>query len=133
KYDAPLLKKMSAAVGTLALAHYLTDEERYAEHAAKLLRVWFLEPGTRMNPNLNYAQFIRGVNEGRGIGIIDTVSLLQVVDAIGMLAGSRSWTPDDQAGMEAWFRAYLTWLRTSKGGLEEAAALNNHGTWYDAQ
>jgi hypothetical protein len=87
KYDAPLLKKMSQAVGTLALAYYLTGEENYAEHATKLMQVWFLDAKTRMNPNLNYAQFIPGVNEGRGIGIIDTVALLKVVDAIGVLGG----------------------------------------------
>jgi hypothetical protein len=133
KYDALLLKKMSKAVGTLALAHYLTGEERYAEHAARLLRAWFLDAETRMNPNLNYAQFIPGVNQGRGIGIIDSVALLPVVDAVGMLAGARSWTKADQAGMEKWFRDYLHWLRTSKGGKEEAAAANNHGTWYDVQ
>jgi hypothetical protein len=133
QYDAPLLKKMAQAVGTLALAHYLTGEERYAGHAARLLRTWFLDAETRMNPNLNYAQFIPGVTEGRGIGIIDTVALLQVVDALGMLQGSPSWAKADQAGMEGWFRDYLKWLRTSKNGREEAAALNNHGSWYDVQ
>jgi Alginate lyase len=133
KYDAPLLKKMAQAVSTLALAYYLTGEERYARHAAELLRVWFLDAKTRMNPNLNYAQFIRGVNQGRGIGIIDTVALLQVVDAIGMLEGARSWTRADQTGMKKWFRDYLKWMRSSKGGKEEAAAANNHGSWYDVQ
>jgi hypothetical protein len=133
KYDAPLLRKMARAVSTLALAYYLTDEERYARHAARLLRVWFLDAATRMNPNLNYAQFIRGVNQGRGIGIIDSVALLQVVDAIGMLEGSPSWTRADQDGLKKWFGAYVKWLRTSKGGKDEAAALNNHGSWYDVQ
>jgi hypothetical protein len=133
KYDAPLLKKMSQAVGTLALAYYLTDQERYAGHAARLLRVWFLDAPTRMNPNLNYAQFIPGVNEGRGIGIIDSVALLQVVDAAGLLEGSREWARAEAAGLKDWFRDYLKWLRTSKGGKEEAAAANNHGSWYDVQ
>jgi hypothetical protein len=133
KYDAPLMRKMANAANTLALAFYLTGDERYAEHAAKLMRVWFLDAETRMNPNLNFAQFIRGVNEGRGIGIIDSVALLQVVDAAGLLEGARSWTAADQAGLQAWFKEYLHWLRTSKGGREEAAALNNHGSWFDVQ
>jgi hypothetical protein len=133
KYDRPLLGKMSHAVGTLGLAYYLTDDERYAAHAANLMRVWFLDPATRMNPNLNYAQFIRGVNDGRGIGIIDSVSLLSVVDGIGMIQRSRVWSDADHAGVTAWFRDYLKWLRTSKNGKEEAAAANNHGSWYDVQ
>jgi hypothetical protein len=133
RYDRPLLRKMSEAVDALALAYYLTGEERYAAHAAELLRVWFLDPKTRMNPNLNYAQFIPGVNEGRGVGIIDSVALLPVVDAVGLLAGSRAWTRELDAGMKRWFADYLRWLRTSKGGKEEAAAANNHGSWYDVQ
>jgi hypothetical protein len=133
KYDAPLLWQMERAVAPLALAYYLTDNERYAEHASRLLRVWFLDAETRMNPNLNYAQFISGRTEGRGIGIMDTSGLPKVVDAVGMLEGSRSWTRADQAGLEAWFRAYGTWLRTSKHGQKEATEPNNHGTWYDVQ
>jgi hypothetical protein len=133
KYDAPLLKKMSQAAATLALAYYLTDEEHYAEHAAKLLRVWFLDEKTRMNPNLNFGQFIPGVTEGRGTGIIDTVSLLPVVDAVGMLDGSKCWTKDDAKALKKWFADYLAWLRTSKQGKDEAAAANNHGSWYDVQ
>jgi hypothetical protein len=133
KYDAPLLKEMARTVATLSLAYYLTGQERYAEHSARLLRTWFLDARTRMNPNLNYAQFVPGRNTGRGYGIIDTVALLDVIDAAGMLEGSKAWTRTDQAGLKKWFEDYLKWLRTSKGGKQEAAAANNHGTWYDVQ
>jgi hypothetical protein len=133
KYDVPQLTGLSRAVHPLALAYYLTGEERYAAHAAKLLRAWFLDEATRMNPNLNYAQFVPGRNTGRGAGVIDTVRLLKVVDAVGLLRGSKSWTAADQAGVEEWFRRYLRWMQTSKNGKEEAAAANNHGSWYDAQ
>jgi hypothetical protein len=133
KYDRPLLGALSEAVGTLGPAYYLTGDERYAAHAARLLRVWFLDADTRVNPNLNYAQFIPGLTDGRGIGLIDTVQLLRVVDAVGLLHGSRHWARADQAGMEAWFKDYLHWMRTSRNGKDEAAALNNHGTWYDVQ
>jgi hypothetical protein len=133
KYDRPQLGGLADAVGTLALAYYLTGEEKYAARAATLLRTWFLDKATRMSPHLKYGQFVPGRNEGRAAGIIDTVRLLPVVDAVGMLEGSRHWTKDDQAGLRAWFRDYLHWLRTSKEGKDEAAATNNHGTWYDVQ
>ena len=131
--DSPRLSRMTDAVETLALAYYLTGEEQYAEHAARLLRAWFLDPATRMNPHLEYGQAIPGRVEGRGIGIIDTARLIGVVDAVGLLAGSAVWTDADQQGMEAWFDAYLTWLLTSAKGIAEQRWHNNHGTWYDAQ
>lgn len=131
--DNNAMKEMMADVQTLALAYYFTGDDAYAEHAAKRLRTWFLDPATRMNPNLNFGQAIPGVTPGRGIGIIDTVGLINLVDSIGLLGSSKSWTADDQKGMVAWFDAYLAWLQTSKNGKEEAAAENNHGVWYDAQ
>jgi hypothetical protein len=118
---------------TLGLAFYFTDDERYARHAATLLRVWFLDEPTRMNPNLNFCQGIRGLNNGRSAGIIETRELALVVDAIGLLAGSGTWSPADRRGMERWFGVFLEWLRKSELGVQEAQNSNNHGTYYDAQ
>jgi hypothetical protein len=133
KYDEPLLIRMSSAAGDLALAYYLTGDECYAERAAKILRVWFLDAETLMRPHLKYAQFVPGVNDGRGTGILDSRALVEVADAVGLLHGSKHWTKPDQAGMEKWFAEYLSWMRTSKNGEDEDRAANNHGTWYDVQ
>jgi hypothetical protein len=125
--------RMSEAVETLALAYFLSDDEKYAQHAALLLRTWFLDSATRMNPNLKYGQAIPGVTVGRGIGLIDTRSLAQVVDAVGLLRGSPSWTRADDAGMRAWAKDFLNWMRTSPLGHDEERTKNNHGTWYNVQ
>jgi len=131
--DRQAIGPMTASVETLALAYYLMGEDAYAEHAAHLLRVFFLHAATRMNPHLEYGQAIPGRVTGRGVGIIDTLRLAGLVDAIGLLSGYKGWTAGDQAEMVAWFDAYLAWLRTSAHGLDEAQARNNHGTWYDVQ
>jgi hypothetical protein len=125
--------QMVDAVSNLALAFYFTGDEQYAAHAAQLLRVWYVDPATRMNPNLNFGQAIPGITEGRGIGIIDTVCLLAIPDSITLLSASKSLTAEDLAGLKKWYADYLEWLLTSKNGKAEAAAENNHGTWYDAQ
>jgi hypothetical protein len=131
--DAPRFSRMNGAVETLSLAYYFFGKEAYAEHAALLLRAWFLDPATRMNPHLNFGQAIRGVNDGRGTGIIETAKLPTIVDSVGLIAGSPAWTAQDQAGMIDWMRRYLDWLLTSKNGKDEQRAKNNHGTYYDVQ
>jgi hypothetical protein len=133
EHDTVPRGKMCDAVETLALAYYLTGEEKYASHAARLLRAWFLDEETRMNPHLQYGQAIPGRCTGRGIGLIDTLSFIDLLDAVGMLAGSEAWSARDRELLEAWFRQFLHWMLESRYGRDEAATKNNHGTWYDAQ
>ncbi len=121
------------AANTLGLAYYLTGDERYAARAAQQLRTWFLDPATAMNPNLNYAQFVKGKNSGRAAGIVSARSLPEAIDAVGYIAGSKAWTAADDAGMQQWFNAYYRWLTTSDRGREAATRPNNHGIWYDVQ
>jgi len=120
-------------VSTLALAWYFSGDARYADHAEKLLRVWFLDTATRMNPNLNFAQAVKGRQTGRGYGLIDTRHFVRLIDAIGLLSNSSHWTQKDQQGMKEWFSEFLNWMQTSKNGLAEMHTLNNHRVWYDEQ
>jgi hypothetical protein len=117
----------------LALAYAFSNDEKYAKKAADFLRVWFIDPATKMNPNLTYAQAVLGVNDGRGIGIIETVGLTSVVDAMGMLQTTSALSANDRQTITKWFEDYLNWMLTSKNGTDERHALNNHGIWYDMQ
>ncbi len=131
--DHRSMDQMIGAVRVLSLAYFLKGDERYATKARQLLRVWFIEPATRMNPNLQYGQGIPGITTGRGIGLIETRNLTDVVDSVGLLAGAKVWTKEDQRGVERWYEEFLQWMLSSKNGRDEAAAKNNHGTYYDVQ
>jgi len=131
--DAGRLGRVCTDAHTLALAYYFTGDEKYAAKAGEILRVWFLNPATRMNPNLNFGQGIPGEVEGRAAGLIGARGLVGLMDALGLLSTSKSWTMADKQAMTAWVEQYYHWLTTSKIGLGESAATNNHGTWYDTQ
>lgn len=131
--DATYLAALCDDVQLLALAYYFTDDETYARRAAELMRVWFLNPDTRMNPNLNYGQAIPGITEGRGIGLIDTRMLAKLVDAVQLIKGTKAWPTADHQALQGWFRAFLTWMQTSPVGKDEEDEHNNHGTYYDFQ
>jgi len=131
--DRKRLDNIVQAVKTLSLGYFFIGREEYAAQATKLLRVWFLEPATKMNPNLRYAQAIPGRNNGRGPGIIETHNLPELIDAVGMLNESKSWEQSNQRALQDWFNAYLIWLLESPEGRAEAKAQNNHGSWYDVQ
>jgi hypothetical protein len=131
--DKQNLPKLCENVYTLSLAYYYSRDEKYARHAALLLHTWFLDPATRMNPNLNFAQAVKGVTPGRAAGLIDSRFLIWVIDAIDLLRPSGSWTAQDQTEIKKWFAGFLGWLQTNKIGIDEMNAKNNHGVWYDAQ
>lgn len=118
---------------TLAVAFYISGNSKYAEKSAELLRVWFLDEKTRMNPNMKHAQFIPGLNDGRGIGLIETRTIYQALDAVILLRGSSVWKNEYDQKFTDWMEEYYTWITTHQYGIDEYNEKNNHGTWYDVQ
>ena len=127
------LIRLSLHVPALAAAWVIARDGKYARHAARHLRAWFMDVETRMNPHLLYAQAIQGRVTGRGIGIIDTLHLVEVVRAITVLEEEDLLPRDLREGVRAWFDRYLTWMTTHEYGQAERDAKNNHGTCWVAQ
>ena len=134
-YDRNTLGTTANRVSTLALAYYLSGDEKYAAKASELLKVWFLNPATKMNPNFEYAQMIPGQNDNKGrcYGVLDGYSFIEMLDGVALLQGSKSWTKKDNAALKKWMGQLLTWLMDSDQGKEESKQANNHSTAYDAQ
>jgi hypothetical protein len=125
--------RFSRIIGALASAYKITGDEKYVRHALVHLRAWFTDPATLMNPSLLYAQAITGRFTGRGIGIIDTIQLMEVAQGVLVMQTAKSFGKDDLAGIKSWFAQYLTWLTTHQYGKDEMNAANNHGTCWAMQ
>ena len=123
------LMRFSVQAPALAAAWRITQDRRYAAHAARHLRAWFVEESTRMNPNLQYAQAIHGRYTGRGTGIIDTIHLVEVARAAELL----DMPAADRDAVRQWFTDYTRWMTTHKYGIDERDARNNHGTCWVMQ
>ena len=122
---------MAYAVDCLTILYYLTSKEVYAEHAARYLRRWFLDPKEGMNPNLVYAQIIPGRHVLRGTGTLQGRAIFRAVCMSQLIEKSKTWTVGDKKELTDWASAMLYWLEKSTQGRKEHAAGNNHGVWYD--
>ena len=134
RYDRNRLGTTCRRINSLALAWYLSGNEAYATKAAELARVWFVNPATRMNPNLDYAQIAKGHNgdRGRQYGVLDGYSLVETLDALTLLEGSKALTPKDRKALRRWVKALRDWMMQSPQGQQERAGGNNHGVACDA-
>lgn len=125
-----VVRQLSDAVAALGAACKITGDDRYAKKSAKLLKIFFLDEKTRMNPSLQFAQAIPGVSPGRGTGIIDTLHIIEIPKAIEVMETSPAFPPEVLSGLKKWFADYVAWMRTSKNGNDEATAGNNHAVAY---
>lgn len=119
----------------LALAWAAHGESRYLDHAARLIRTWFIDPSTRMAPHLRFAQIARGhdSHERNGYGVLDFAGLPRLLDAVRLMEQGGALAEGDRQAFRHWLRSYADWLQDSPQGRHASRTLNNHGTFYDLQ
>jgi len=127
------MRRMSIQVATLAAAFKITGEKKYADPAADHLRAWFVNRETRMNPHMRFAQAIKGVVSGRGVGLIDGIHLVEPARTVTVLKKSGSLSPSDLSAIKDWFSEFLDWMNTHEYGIDERERKNNHGTCWVLQ
>ena len=129
--DRKRLGRFANYMNTLGLAYFFSKDDRYAKKAASMAKTWFINPRTRMNPHLKFAQSVPGNPKSRRAGILDGRDIpVMVLDGITFIQTSKYWTADDQLKLDQWFRDYMVWLAYSPTGKKGAQQENNHGTWY---
>ncbi|PKE27866.1 alginate lyase [Rahnella sp. AA] len=131
--DSTRLVRFGDDMRVLGLAYYFSGNRAYAVKTAEMARAWFINRQTLMNPNMAYAQAIPGIVEGRGIGIIDSRVLIDVMDSIELIRPADTLSEADYQAIKRWYGTFSQWLLTSDNGFEESNWHNNHGAFYDAQ
>jgi hypothetical protein len=125
--------RLSQITGLMASAYKITGDEKYVKQAFIHLKAWFADTATRMNPSLLYAQAIKGRFTGRGTGIIDTVHLMEVAQAILVMEKAKCVNKQLLEAIKSWFSEYLEWLMTHQYSIDEMNAKNNHATCWVMQ
>jgi hypothetical protein len=130
--DQQQLERLGENLTYLALGYFFFNDDRYAQQAANLARAFFVDNQTRMNPNVNYGQVIRGTKNpsgiGRGEGIMSTRMLARIANVLPLLSNHPSFAGIN-GPLHLWFNDYLIWLTTSDIGRKELEMPNNHATW----
>lgn len=126
-------KNFIVSVVTLTNAYLQSNKKKYALKNLELIRTWFLDSATKMNPNLNYGQYVPGKSKGRCFGIIEFRDVVEVIKFLELVEEKHLLDKKTKQGMFSWFSIYVKWLQNSELGKEAATRKNNHGTHYDAQ
>lgn len=131
-FDKDNLRELAFTVYYQCILYYLSDDKKYYELIKQNINYYFLDENTGMNPNMNHAQMIKGVNLGRGIGLIDfTANMSYALYMLKMLYDADYLEDEFYESLKVWLEKFYIWYTTSKIALEEKNADNNHGIFYD--
>ena len=125
--------RLSKIIGSLASAYKITGDEKYVKQALVHFKAWFINSETLMNPNLLFAQAVKGKFTGRNYGIIDTIHLMEVAQGALIMENAKAFDKETLNGVKKWFADYVLWLNTSKPGIQEKTVKNNHATCWAMQ
>lgn len=132
-YDQTKLNLLCYRATAGALLWHFDRDREAAGKTAELLKVFFLDAATRMNPQMKYAQAIPGRVSGRAEGAIDTTIFADLVKILPLLENAPGMTPELNRGLKEWFRTYGDWLLNDPMARENFGVSHNIGLSYHAQ
>lgn len=134
--DNKHVNRLYAIVYPCAVLYYFTKSEDYAIQAIQAIEKFFINPDTKMNPNITYSGMVIGnsLEDLRIRGaIIDTNYLSIMPDLIELLKPSPHWTNDINSAMVLWFDTFSDWFKTNPRGILQGGYNHNIKTSYMKQ
>lgn len=130
--DGRMLVDVSSDIYKLGIAFYYTQDSRYVEWINELVRVFFIDPSTKMNPNFNYAQLIKG-REGQSSTTIGAISFIQLIEGVQLAKDSPAFNKRQLRELKGWFEDLVVWMENDEKPIKDGNAQNNIGVYYTAQ
>lgn len=132
-YDLKKFNTTTYNLMSLSISNHLTGNKEYGNRAVEVLRKWFLDRNTGMNPNFDYAQIVPGTNNNKGnvYGVIEAYNLNNIILSVELLHKDKAISSDDYAKIKNWFSRFLDWCLNSDHGKRAFNLKNNIGTAYD--
>jgi len=131
--DRPYLNSLHYYLLRFCTLYALTNSEKYAEKSIEIIRKFFIDENTKMNPDLTYSGIVIGNSMDdlkiRG-AIIDTSILCRLPDFLELIKSSQSWSKEIEDGMVSWFDSLSNWLKTHPRGIRQSGYSHNIKTAY---
>jgi hypothetical protein len=121
------INSVSQSILYNAIAYALQKSSTYSQNVAYFIDTFFLNPSTKINPNMNFGQVVRGPGpagqSGTFTGVLDLRGLVKVVNGIMVIkaTASQEWTSERDQGMRSWMAQYAGWLTNSEIGKSAAS------------
>ena len=129
--DKLRLSNMFNDLENLTLAYFITDNIKYANKAKQIIKVWFIDDATKMNPSVEYGQGIPGLSTGRPFGLIEFNHIDALITTLQVLEINHIIDTSFVKKMKLWTADLVDWMTKSELGMIADKTKNNHGTWYD--
>ncbi len=121
------------AIEKLTWAFYFSDDKRYAEKAIQLIHGWYLDPSTRVNPNMNFGQGVPGIADGRPAGLHEWKPQAEIINALQIFESAGVLPKQVKVGMHGWLSQYLDWITTDSMAIQAGQTRQNHANYYNHQ
>lgn len=131
EYDSDVIFNFTSDAGALILGGLANGRVDWLARAVEQLDSFFLNPATRMNPNIKFGQFVPGVASGRCFGIIDVKEVYWLFELVELMPFENGWTKEKLQQLKKWAGELNQWLLTDELGIEENNTFNNHAISYD--
>ncbi len=127
------LSQMGKRIKELSLAWFFSREKQYADKAGELLRSWFLDSLTRMNPNLDHAGAVPGRIQGRGSAVSEGLPLVTMLDGLVIAETSGGLRGSEEKQIREWYQSYFQWLLESPLAIEAGTLTGRHALGRELQ